>query len=183
VKITYILDLDQAKVKLSFREPSNAKWVNSEDGAVKILTFSDEIPVPSEMGRMFSPFLATFGNIEDLDAFRKDEGLRQAFIKQLFPLAERCLIHFERGNWDLFDKESPHPRGEAVTVRDRLVALYTFLTAAFMRFTLNSKSTRSDTATPPSSRKYLTKAVRRARTVRLAFRQDQEAVARDRKCS
>jgi hypothetical protein len=137
VKITYILDLDQARAKWSFRTPTNAEWVKSEDGAITTLAFSDEIPVPSEMGGMFSPFLAAFWKIADLDAFRHDEGLRQLFIKTHFPLAERCVTHFERGNWDLFDKESPHPHGKAVSVRDRLVGLYNFFTAAFMKFTLN----------------------------------------------
>jgi hypothetical protein len=140
IKITYILDLDQKKVTGSFRTPTNAKWVTSEDGAVTTLTFSDEIPVPSDMGGGFSPFLATWWNIENQDAFRHDEGLRLVFIRELFPLAERCMVHFERGNWDLFDKESPHPHGKAVTIRDRLLSLYNFLTATFMTFTLNPKS-------------------------------------------
>jgi len=138
VQISYVLDIDQQNIKTSFREPRNAKWSDSEDGALKTLTFSDEVLVPVDLGGMFSPFIATFGNYEDFDKYRHDEGLRQIFVKRDFPYADRCLVHFERGNWNLFDKESPSPTAELRTPLSRLVALYNLFHAGFSKFTLNS---------------------------------------------
>jgi len=72
------MDLDQENGSWSYRAPKNAKWVKSEKGALTILTFSDEIPVPLGLPReMFSPFMATFGKFADFEGYRRDEGLRQ----------------------------------------------------------------------------------------------------------
>lgn len=139
VQISYILDLDQKSAKTSFREPRNAKWSDSEDGALETLTFSDEVLVPVDLGGMFSPFIATFGNYEDFDKYRQDEGLRQLFVNRSFPYADRCLVHFERGNWSLFDKESPSPTKELQTPLSRLIGLYNLFHAGFSKFTLNSR--------------------------------------------
>lgn len=139
VAITYRLNLDQKNVKFKFEEPKNAKWSVSEEGAKKTLTFSDEILVPANMGDMFSPFISTFTNYENFDAYREDEGLRQLFVKKLFPYADRCRIHFEKGNWPLFDQESP-PTSPPATVHSRLVDLYNSFHAGFSKFTLNSRS-------------------------------------------
>jgi hypothetical protein len=138
VSISYRIDLDQKHGGYSFHEPTNASWVKSEEHAIKVLTFSDEIPVPADLGPL-SPFIATWGNIEDPDKYREDEGLRKVFVKVHFPYAERCLVHFERGNWDLFDKESPSSSRKARSVRDRLIVLYNFFTSAFSKFTFNSR--------------------------------------------
>lgn len=139
VPISYVLDLDPKKGKSSFREPKNAKWVDSDSGAIKVLTFSDEIPVPTDLPEMFSPFIATYGYYQDHDKYRKDETLRQMFVHDHFGYAERCMVHFEHGNWGLFDKESPSPTNHVVTVRSRLIDLYNLLTAGFSRLTLNSR--------------------------------------------
>jgi hypothetical protein len=61
VVITYILDLDQEKGSFKFRDPENGKWSGDEDGAVKTLTFSDEIVLPASMPDFISPHIATFG--------------------------------------------------------------------------------------------------------------------------
>lgn len=139
VLLSFVLDLDQKEGKFKFREPKNAKWADSEDGALSTLTFSDEILIPVDMQGMFSPHVMTFSNYEDHEAYRKDETLRQIFVTKLSPLAERCRVHFERGNWHLFDKESPSPTGEPQTIRGRLVDLYNAFHAGFSKFTLNSR--------------------------------------------
>ena len=135
VVITYILDLDQEKVSFKFRDPENGKWADDEDGAVKTLTFSDEIVVPASMPDFISPHIATWGRY-DWEKCREDEGLRQLFVRKTFQYAERCRVHFERGNWDLFDKESPSHHEEPVTPKSRLIDLYNFYTAGFSKFTL-----------------------------------------------
>src|SRR5215472_2791953 len=139
VTISFTIDLDQDKGELKYRDPKNAKWVDSEEGAVKVLTFSDEIPVPVDMPDMFSPHIATWFRYEDHDTYRHDESLRQLFVRQTFEYAERCRVHFERGNWDLFDKESPSQHGGPVTIRSRLIDLYNFYTAGFSKFTLTPR--------------------------------------------
>ena len=47
-----------------------------EDGAVKTLTFSDEIVLPASMPDFISPHIATWGRY-DWEKCREDEGLRQ----------------------------------------------------------------------------------------------------------
>lgn len=133
VVITFVMDLDQKNVGYKFRDPENGRWADNEDGAIKTLTFSDELVVPAGMPDNLSPFIATWGRY-DVDEFRDDEALRQDFVRQLFGYAERCRTHFERGNWALFDKESP-PTEDAPTAKSRLTSLYLFYTAAFMKFT------------------------------------------------
>jgi hypothetical protein len=135
VVITYILDLDQRKASFKFRDPENGKWADDEDGAVKTLTFSDEIVVPASMPDFLSPHIATWGRY-DWEKYREDEGLRQLFVRKTFQYAERCRVHFERGNWDLFDKESPAHHKGPITPKSRLIDLYNFYTAGFSKFTL-----------------------------------------------
>ncbi len=132
---TYILDLDQKKASFKFCDPQNGKWADDEDGAVETLTFSDEIVVPASMPDFISPSIASFGRY-DLDKCREDEGLRQLFVRKDFQYAERCRVHFERGNWDLFDKESSSDQEGPVTPKSRLIDLYNLYTAGFSKFTL-----------------------------------------------
>src|SRR5271155_3439414 len=90
------------------------------------------------MPDFISPHIAPFGRY-DWEKCRDDEGLRQLFVHKTFQYAERCRVHFERGNWDLFDKESPSQHGGPVTVRSRLIDLYNFYTAGFSKFTLTPR--------------------------------------------
>lgn len=138
VVITYVLDLDQEKGSFKFRDPENGKWSDNDDGAVKTLTFSDEIVLPASMPDFISPHIATWGRY-DWEKCREDEGLRQLFVHKTFQYAERCRVHFERGNWELFDKESPAQHGGPLNPRNRLVDLYNFYTAALSKFTLLSR--------------------------------------------
>jgi hypothetical protein len=52
---------------------------------------------------------------------------------------ERCRVHFERGNWELFDKESPPLHDGPVTPKSRLIDLYNAYTAGFSKFTLTPR--------------------------------------------
>jgi predicted RNA-binding Zn-ribbon protein involved in translation (DUF1610 family) len=135
VVITYTLDLDQEKGSFKFRDPENGKWADNEDGAVKTLTFSDEIVVPASMPDFISPSIATWGRY-DWKKYREDESLRQLFARNAFQYVERCRVHFERGRWDLFDKESPSHHEGPVTPKSRLIDLYNSYTAGFSKFTL-----------------------------------------------
>jgi predicted RNA-binding Zn-ribbon protein involved in translation (DUF1610 family) len=135
VVITYIVDLDQKNAGIKFRDPENGKWADDEAGAVKTLTFSDEIVLPASMPDFISPHIATFGRY-DWEKCSEDEGLRQLFAQKTFPYAERCRVHFERGNWDLFDKEFASQQGGPVTPKSRLIDLYNVYTAGFSEFTL-----------------------------------------------
>ncbi len=82
--------------------------------------FSDEIPVPSS-GVGFSPFMETVHNFKDLDEYGRREALRQRFCKVDFDYIERCAVHFERGDWQMFDKQSPRDPGAEVTPKGRLI--------------------------------------------------------------
>jgi len=122
-------------VSYKFPDPENGKWADDEDGAIKTLTFSDEIVLPASMPDFVSPSIATFGRY-DWEKCREDEGLRQLFVGKTFQYAERCRVHNERGNWDLFDKESPSQHGGPLTPRSRMIDLYNVYTAALAKFTL-----------------------------------------------
>jgi hypothetical protein len=87
------------------------------------------------MPDFISPHIATWGRY-DWEKCREDEGLRQLFVRKTFQYAERCRVHFERGNWDLFDKESPSHHEGPITTKSRLIDLYNFYTAGFSKFTL-----------------------------------------------
>jgi hypothetical protein len=113
--------------------------VDSEAGAIATLAFSDEIPVPVDIPDHFSPFVLTAFNFVDRDDYRKDEALRQVWIKSTFQFCERCRIHFERGNWRLFDKESPPSPDRRPTPSSRVVDLYNCLQAGFSKFALNTQ--------------------------------------------
>jgi DNA-directed RNA polymerase subunit RPC12/RpoP len=60
IEIGFILDLDQEKAGLSYREPTNAVWAEDpeEEDDHKIL-FYPELMVPHNLGDLLSPFLAT----------------------------------------------------------------------------------------------------------------------------
>ncbi len=135
-----MLDLDQQKVSLKFRDPENGKWADDEEGAVKTLTFSDEIVVPAGMPDFISLHIATWGRY-DWEKCREDETLRQLFARKSFQHAERCRVHFARGHWELFDKESPSQHEGPVTPTSRLIDLYNLYTAGFSKFTLLPRGT------------------------------------------
>jgi predicted RNA-binding Zn-ribbon protein involved in translation (DUF1610 family) len=139
VEISFTLDLDQKNAGLKYREPNNAKWVDSEGGAIAALMFSDEIPVPSS-GEGFSPFIATAHNFKDREEYGRKEGLRQRFCKVDFGYIERCVVHFERGDWEMVDKQSPPNHDREATPRGRLISLANALQAGFSLFTLNPRS-------------------------------------------
>lgn len=139
VVIEFVVDLDPKNGKWSYQKPTNAKWIESPELTQHVLTFSDEIPVPTDMGGGFSPFLATWFKIENQITYSRDEGLRQQFAGSVFPYAEKCRIHYERGNWVLFDKESPPAPGEIPSPRSRLIALYSLYTGGFSKFSLNPR--------------------------------------------
>ena len=123
VEIEYVMDIDQQSPKLSYRQPTNADWVDDEDGAIAVLTFSDVNPVPTDVG-LLTPFIATVGNFEDRDAFARSEKLRQRFVRVDYGYIERCAVHYERRNWELFDKGSAPSslgRPSAARASDRFV--------------------------------------------------------------
>jgi predicted RNA-binding Zn-ribbon protein involved in translation (DUF1610 family) len=138
ITISFILDLDQRRGRFKFREPHNAKWTDSEAGAIANIAFSDEIPVPVNSPDHFGPFILTWSNFSDGDQYRYDEALRLSWVRSAFPYSERCRVHFERGNWNLFDKESSTSSEYPATPSTRLIALYNCLQGGFSKFTLNS---------------------------------------------
>ena len=57
-----------------------------------------------------------------------------------FDYIDRCVTHFERGNWELFDKESPPESVGQANPYSRLVNLYNALQGGLSNFTLNSRA-------------------------------------------
>lgn len=147
IDISYVLDLDQKNVSWSFREPHNAKWVESEEGAIGVRTFSDELMIPADLQDPWSPFILTFRNFRDIDVYRHDETVRNMFVEHGWARCERLMVHFENANFDLFDKEAGPPETqEAPTVVSRLEALGAYMEGAFDGFTLNTEGSYSRVA-------------------------------------
>ena len=141
VHIEYVMDIDQKKHKLSYRQPTNADWIDDEEGAIEILTFSDVNPVPVAVGRL-TPFIATFWNFEDREGYTRSERLRQQYVRVDYSYMERCAVHYERGNWELFDKASPPGDAGEASPRGRLISLYNALQGGMSNFTLTPRTVR-----------------------------------------
>ena len=141
VQLEYVMDLDQKNKKLSYRQPTNADWVDDEHGAIATLTFSDANPVPMAIGPL-SPFIATIWNFEDRGRYGRYERRRQQFARVDYDYIERCAVHYERGNWKLFDRASPPGGTGETTPRRRLIALYNAIQAGMASFTLTPRTVR-----------------------------------------
>ena len=131
VSISYAIDLDQENGKWKYRDPKNAKWVDSEDGAVKVLTFSDEIAVPVDIPDIVSPHIATWFRYQDHDTYRHDETLRQMFATRVImlgplvccpvptgrptPLPERRMLHATLTTTPVAFMTQPQCRGRALS--------------------------------------------------------------------
>ena len=134
VALEYVIDLDQKNGTLSYRTPTNADWVGDADGAIATRTFSDAIPVPRELGPL-SPFIATLSNFEDWKEYRRSEELRQRFVRVDYPYIDRCMVHFERGDWELFDKASPPDSDTEISPLQRAISLQRAIRAGLSYFT------------------------------------------------
>ena len=141
VKIAYVLDIDQKNHKLSYRQPTNADWVDNEEGVIDVFTFSDGLPVPVAVGRL-TPFMATFWNFEDREAYARSESLRQRFVREDYDHIERCTVHYERGDWELFDKATPPGSSSKPSPQGRLIALYNAVQGGMSHFTLTRRTVR-----------------------------------------
>ena len=91
---------------------------------------------------LFSPYLATVGNFEDSDDYIRAERLRQRFVRVDYDYIERCVVHYERGDWELFDKASPPSGTSNTSPRSRLIALYNAIQGGMSSFTLTPRTTR-----------------------------------------
>ncbi len=143
VPISFEIDLSFGDGKFAYDDPKDGRLVTDRitdyDELAATLTFSDDIPIPLNLPDMITPHIATFRRYEDFESYRSDEGLRQRWVQHDFEYAERCRVHFSRGNWDLFDGESPSHHEGPVTARSRLIDLYNFYTAGFSKFTLSPR--------------------------------------------
>ena len=145
VQLEYILDLDQRKAGFSYQEPSNADWVEGEEGAVATRTFSDANPVRAGHERV-RPFIEAFSNFSDRDGYRRSEALRQQFVNTDYDYIARCAVHYERGDWNLFDKASPPDSAPEATPKGRLVSLYNAIQAGMSTFMLTPHAARRSVA-------------------------------------
>ncbi len=145
VEIRYILDIDQENVSLSYREPHNAHWTSDDTGVVKVLTFDAELAVPRNLPPFISPFIATAFNISDLDKYRTEETFRWQWRENFWPITERLMVHWERGNDALFDQDLARlelPLDDATRLgRTKLLGKY--IERCFSFFTLLPPPTRA----------------------------------------
>jgi DNA-directed RNA polymerase subunit RPC12/RpoP len=141
VEISYTLFIDQKNVDFSYSEPNNGKWVEDEEEASQVLSFDAESPVPADLPDWISPFTATIFYLKDIKAYSRDEMLRRVWLKKHWPVIKRMIVHFERGNDVLFDKDAKligHVPASS-TRKGRLDLLGTLQMQAFNWFTDNTR--------------------------------------------
>lgn len=130
--------------KASFKNLSNAKWVKSEDGAVKTLTFDPDRVAPADGSMIFSPWMDEFFKmpLRAHQAYGFEEGLRRSWSEKEWPWILNLIVHFNNRNISLFDKEARLDKKspEATSWGSRLSLLCILLERAFDNFTLNSKA-------------------------------------------
>lgn len=112
VQITVPLRLGQSAGTLEFLGPTNAKYVQSEKGAVATLLFHPEVPVHDPRDGFMSPFLATFGRYLDFEAYQRDESIRQSIVTHRWPAIKRLLTHYRNENLGLFQEAFTELVGE-----------------------------------------------------------------------
>lgn len=141
VEIRYTLFIDHRNVEFSYSEPKNGKWVEDLEGASQVLSFDAETPVPINLQDWISPFTSTIHYFKDREAYSRDETLRRAWLKKHLPVIERMIIHFERGNDILFDKDAKAigQVPSSFTSKGRLELLERLQMQAFNWFTDNTR--------------------------------------------
>ena len=100
------MDLDQAAVDFSYREPTNARWDDTADDSEHMVLFYPEVMIPTDLQPPMSPFVVTVWNLKDLDDYQKVESARRHFKSKMWPVLERVYVHFENGNLELLKKEA-----------------------------------------------------------------------------
>ena len=141
VVISFTIDLDQERVAFSYRQPRNADWTEDEGGAIGAVSLSQEIPVPNEGDNGLvsstefrpSPYIATSWNVESREEHRASEEQRSGFVRR-FDEIERCITHYERGDWPLFDATMESGRDDPNAV-SRLQSLYGTIQGGLQLFT------------------------------------------------
>lgn len=82
---------------------TNAKWIKCFEAQNKI-TLDGELLNPIK-GEHFSPFLATAFLPKNFETFHIHQRMRKAAAIKFWPQINNLLIHLERKNWQLFDKQ------------------------------------------------------------------------------
>lgn len=109
-----------------------------------MLSFDAHTPIPTDLPDGITPFIATVHNIENLKAYTDEERKRVQWIRDGWPYCERLMIHLERGNDDLFDKEAgTAPVDKPRSSVERLTPLWQAMDGAFNYFTVTKRSSRS----------------------------------------
>lgn len=126
----------------SFKNLSNAKWVKTENGAIKTLTFDPDRVAPADGTMRFSPWMDEFFKmpLQAHQAYGYEEGLRRSWSEKEWPWIKNLIVHFNNRNIALFDKEARIDTKSPVagSWESRLSLLYTLLERAFDNFTLDS---------------------------------------------
>lgn len=109
IGITYKVILDQKKITVKYDpKPENAHWVESEIGANYVVNFNAELLIPKYA--ITHPFLSSFISVchhfKNWPTFQRQELARLNWRKNIWPITKRLPIHYENGNWNLFDSNA-----------------------------------------------------------------------------
>lgn len=146
VIISYSLIIDLKKPKFSYSDLQNARWIETEKEGDKEVFFDPERPFPIDASKiLFSPFLLDeSGKLTDAAriAFSREEGKRLDWRDSYWPWIKRLIVHFNKRNKSLFDKESKFSQSTSDPKNwlSRLSLLYSVIEGAFYSFTITKKS-------------------------------------------
>ena len=109
IGITYKVILDQKKITVNYDpKPENAHWVGSEAGAKHVVNFNAELLIPNYAitHSHLSSFISVFHKFKDWGTFQRQEIVKLNWQKNIWPITKRLPIHYEKGNWKLFDSDA-----------------------------------------------------------------------------
>lgn len=142
IEIAFALKVDSQSVSAYHVDIKNARWCNSEQGAIKELIFEQEMPVPADLPEGVSPWITQAFNFRDLKAYGRDEALRRHWIESGWPMWLNLAVHFEKRNDALFDKTAQFDDSPR-TWEQRLFELERLAERAFNFFTTDTPAERS----------------------------------------
>jgi hypothetical protein len=143
IEISYVFETDAKTVSVNYTNLLNATWTDSEEGAIKVLSFNAEFPIPNDLPDRISPFVATALNISNFEKYSHEERLRREWLIKGWPYCERLLTHYEKHDRVLFDKVAGLAAGAELDDRARLELLGKAMEAGFYAFTLDRRPERA----------------------------------------
>lgn len=86
---------------------SEAEWVKEDESIQNVEILDDTFLIPVPKPRDFSPFIIAGGlmQFEALPLYQQNNAIRTKATHELWPSLEQLILHYDRKQWNLFDKQ------------------------------------------------------------------------------